>query len=93
MSSWRFPDLRGTKQGSKSPVADFAWPEEKILIYVDGLSRRIHGHEVQRRKDNRLRAKARLAGWHICQYSAEGLSDETMLADYLDELGVLLGLG
>ncbi len=34
----------------------------KGLIYVHGLSERIHGNEEQRRRDRRIRVKAELAG-------------------------------
>jgi hypothetical protein len=61
-----------------------------VLIYIDGLSTRLHGNPEQRAKDRRLRTKAKLAGWLVCEYSAEGLSDQTMLSDYLDELGLIL---
>ncbi|MFL6197817.1 MAG: DEAD/DEAH box helicase [Thermoanaerobaculia bacterium] len=78
--------------GGSRTVADFAYPEQKVLLYVDGLSTRIHGNEEQRRKDRILRTKAELKGWKVRTISGEGLADETMLADFLDDLAVLLGL-
>lgn len=83
----QFPlDLGG---GSRT-VADFAYPEQRVLVYVDGLSTRIHGNEEQRRKDRILRAKAEVKGWKVRTISGEGLADETMIADFLDDLAVLL---
>lgn len=72
-------------------IADFAYPEKKLLVYIDGLSRSIHGNEEQRRKDRRLRTKAQVGGWRVLEVSAQGLRDETIVADMLEHLAILLG--
>jgi hypothetical protein len=76
--------------GGAVTVADFAYPTEKVLIFIDGLSARIHGNPTQQAKDRLLRTKARIAGWRVCEFSAQGLADATLLAGYLEELGLLL---
>ena len=73
-------------------VADFAWPEQRLLVYVDGLSKRIHGNPEQQRKDRVLRAKAEAQGWKVRMISGEGLRDRTMVGEFLEEFGVLLGV-
>jgi ATP-dependent helicase YprA (DUF1998 family) len=77
--------------GGSFTVPDFAWPEKKLVLYVDGLSEKIHGNPEQRRKDRILRVKARAQGWQVCEISAEGLADKKMLANLLEELAVYLG--
>jgi len=77
--------------GGAHTVADFAWPEPKVLIFIDGLSARIHGNLEQQAKDRRLRFKARQKGWQVLEISALGLSDQTLLAAHLEELAVYLG--
>ena len=79
--------------GGSFTVADFAYPSKKVLLYVDGLSERIHGNEEQRRKDRRARAKAEMAGWRVLAISAQGLKDHVVLTDFLDRLAVFLGEG
>jgi hypothetical protein len=79
--------------GGSLTVADFAWPEERLLVYVDGLSKRIHGNPEQQRKDRILRAKAETRGWKVRTISGEGLADRTMVGEFLEELAVLLGVG
>ncbi len=71
---------------------NFAYPDRKVLIYVDGLSERIHGNEDQRRRDRRVRVKAELAGWRVCTISAEGLSDPVMVDEFLERLALLIGI-
>ena len=85
----RFPIELG---GGSHTVPDFAWPERKVVLYVDGLSARIHGNPEQRRRDRILRIKARSLGWQVCEISAEGLRDKKMLAALLEELAVYLGV-
>jgi uncharacterized protein DUF1998 len=68
--------------GGSVTVADFAWPEQRLLVYVDGLSKRIHGNPEQQRKDRILRAKAEAKGWKVRMISGEGLGDRTMVGSF-----------
>ena len=56
--------------GNEYTVADFAYPDKKILIYIDGLSENIHGNPLQQQKDKLLRAKAKMKGYEIIEISA-----------------------
>jgi len=80
------PQFEVVLGGTQKTIADFAYPDHKILIYIDGLSEGIHGNPVQRQKDKLLRAKAQAKGFKILEIPAEALSDRSMLADYLDVL-------
>ncbi|MEQ8192038.1 MAG: helicase-related protein [Candidatus Eremiobacterota bacterium] len=76
--------------GGSFTVADFAYPDEKILIFIDGLSKKIHGNPEQRRKDTLLRAKAELKGFHVVEISKQGLEDEEILSLILDKISIYL---
>lgn len=72
-------------------VADFAYPDDKVLIYVDGLSARIHGDPQTRRSDVIRRAKAEAKGYRVLAISAQGLSDDQQLDSFLSKLAIYLG--
>jgi len=72
-------------------IADFAYPNKKVLIYIDGMSEKIHGKPDQIRKDNIIRAKLRMLGFHVMDITAVSLNDEQVLNSFLSELGVYLG--
>ena len=76
--------------GGDSTVADFAYPSKRVLVFVDGLSRPLHGNPEQQRRDRIKRAKARAAGWKVAEVSYQGLKDSTVAAGFLDELAVYL---
>ncbi len=94
-----------TKKGFPEPVpqfevnlgggtltrADFAYPDRKVLIYVDGLSTGIHGNPRQQAGDRRKRTLARARGWNVLSISAQGLGDEAILSGFLDQLAGALG--
>ncbi|HFC97911.1 MAG TPA: DUF1998 domain-containing protein, partial [Thermosulfurimonas dismutans] len=81
------PQFEVVLGGTQKTIADFAYPDQRILIYIDGLSEGIHGNPVRRQKDKLLRAKAQVKGYRILEIPAEALHDKkTMLADYLDIL-------
>jgi very-short-patch-repair endonuclease len=77
--------------GGDSTVADFAYPDERVLVFVDGMSERIHGNSQQRLRDTILRAKAKMAGYSVVAPTAQTLSDEIGAAAFLNELAVFLG--
>ena len=72
-------------------VADFAYPDKRVLIYIDGMSEKIHGKPDQIRKDNIIRAKLRMIGFHVMDITSVSLNDETAVNSFLAELGVYLG--
>jgi hypothetical protein len=70
---------------------DFAWPEEKIAVYIDGMSTALHGNKQQQLKDTIIRAKLAGLGWRVVAISANALQDDTALAGHLAALAVRLG--
>ena len=79
-----------TLHDGTSSVADFAYPDDRILIYVDGMSQKIHGSAHQQRKDVILRAKLRNAGYQVVEITAASLDDRTVVNAKLDEIAVYL---
>ena len=77
--------------GGSFTVADYAYPDETVLIFIDGMSKTLHGDPNQRRKDKLQRAKAKMLGYRVVEITAEALKDDVSLALALDELAVYLG--
>ncbi|GAB4435397.1 MAG: DEAD/DEAH box helicase [Anaerolineae bacterium] len=77
--------------GVEFTVADFAYPANKVLLFIDGMSERLHGNPEQQRKDRLKRAKAKMKGYQVLVISAEGLKDTANVALLLDKLALLLG--
>jgi len=73
-----------------STVADWAYPEQKVLVFIDGMSRALHGDPQQRQRDRIRRAKARMLGWQVVEITAAALKDEGSLAVHLEELALYL---
>ncbi|MBI5491117.1 MAG: DUF1998 domain-containing protein [Deltaproteobacteria bacterium] len=70
--------------------ADWAYPDKKVLVFIDGMSAALHGDPKRRARDKLLRAKARLKGFQVVEITAEALKDEGSLAVHLEELGMYL---
>ncbi|MDO8871597.1 MAG: hypothetical protein Q7V05_02560 [Methanoregula sp.] len=51
----------------------------KVAIYLDGLSRAIHGNEQQQQKDNYIRAVLRSQGVNVEAIAASALDDPEYL--------------
>ncbi|HSR68009.1 MAG TPA: DUF1998 domain-containing protein, partial [Acidobacteriota bacterium] len=62
-----------------STVADYAWPDKKILLYIDGLSEPIHGNPSQQRLDRMRRARAEARGYKVVDIPVQGLKDDIAL--------------
>ncbi|MBU0609077.1 MAG: hypothetical protein KKI08_14420, partial [Armatimonadetes bacterium] len=73
-----------------STVMDFAWPDQKIAVYIDGMSTALHGNKQQQLKDTIIRAKLAGLGWRVVPIAANALKDETALAGHLTALAVHL---
>ena len=71
--------------------ADFAYQEEKVLIYIDGTSEQLHGDPERRRADHLTRVKLRSKGYQVVESTAEALHDQTALNRMLNEIAVYLG--
>lgn len=72
-------------------LADWAYPEKKVLVFIDGMSRALHGDPRQRATDRVKRAKAKLRGFQVVEMTAQELTDEGALSVRLEELAVYLG--
>ena len=59
--------------GGDYTVADWAYPDRRLLIFIDGMSAAIHGNPQQQKKDKLKRAKAKMAGWHVVEISVDVL--------------------
>ncbi len=68
----------------QSTIADFAYPDKKLLIYIDGLSNKIHGNSIQSEKDKILREKAKIKGFDVISISATALRDEELRLEYIE---------
>ncbi len=61
-ASWSLPASEDSDQykinlgGSSYTVADYAYTDAKVAIYIDGLSENLHGDPGNNVKDRRLRA-------------------------------------
>jgi hypothetical protein len=77
--------------GGDYTVADYAYTDANVLIFIDGLSEGLHGDPAQSRRDNILRAKAKMAGYNVVAIPAQALHDEVMFGGLLEELSVYLG--
>jgi very-short-patch-repair endonuclease len=71
-------------------VADWAYPEQKVLVFIDGMSKHLHGDPDRRRRDKLLRAKARMKGYQVVEITAEALQDQGSLAVHFEELTLFL---
>lgn len=75
----------------KSTTPDLARIDDvtgvKIAIYLDGLSKGIHGNEERQRVDNLIRTVLRNEGWHVEEISASSLDDPEIMKYHLKSLG------
>ena len=75
-------------------VADVAYnddlPSKTVLIFIDGLSKKIHGNSEVQLKDKLKRVKLKMKGYNVIETSARGLKDETNLIMFLEELNLYL---
>jgi very-short-patch-repair endonuclease len=71
-------------------VADFAWREKKLLVYIDGTSISLHGNPQTVKKDMQQRVMLKMQGWYIIEISYQALDDEQSIAVKLDELSMVI---
>jgi hypothetical protein len=82
---------RVTLPDGTTTIADWAYPEKRVLIYIDGMSKEYHGSSRQAHEDNLLRAKLRMAGYNVVAITAEALKDDASVSAHLEELSIYLG--
>jgi ATP-dependent helicase YprA (DUF1998 family)/rubrerythrin len=61
-------------------VPDFAYVDEEVAVYLDGLSRGIHGNEARQRADAIMRDQLEEKGWSVVAIAASHLDDPVVLA-------------
>ncbi|MBU1238849.1 DUF1998 domain-containing protein [Myxococcota bacterium] len=86
------PTLQHTVEipGMSYTIVDAAWPEQKILVFVDGMSSQIHGNDTRTMRDRRSRAALRTMQYHVLTLMAEDLADKVMMSYHFQELASLL---
>ena len=61
-------------------IPDFAYVDEQVAVYLDGLSKGIHGNEARQRADAIIRDQVEDAGWTVVAIAASHLDDPVVLA-------------
>ncbi|MFH1532056.1 MAG: DEAD/DEAH box helicase [Pseudomonadota bacterium] len=77
--------------GGEHTLADWAYPDQKVLVFIDGMSEEYHGNPAQRAADRVKRAKCRLQGYSVVEITREELQDSSALAYKLEEIAIYLG--
>ena len=67
-------------------------PDEGVCIYLDGLSRHIHGNPETAEQDRQIRAWLRGSGYEVVEIAANELDDEQAMARHFRRLAGYLGL-
>ena len=71
-------------------VADFAYMQGKVLVFIDGTSPELHGDPQRAHKDKLKRAQAQLLGWNIVEITAQELNDQQALSMKLEYIALYL---
>ncbi|MBW2703779.1 MAG: DEAD/DEAH box helicase [Deltaproteobacteria bacterium] len=71
--------LKVTFDDGNYTVADWAYPEAKLLIFIDGMGKHLHGDPQKAKSDALKRAKAELLGYKVVAITAEALKDEVSM--------------
>jgi hypothetical protein len=85
--------FRVSFDGGSYTDADWAYPEQKVLVFIDGMGPALHGDPARRQRDRLLRAKARMKGFKVVEMTAEALKDDGCLSVHLNELAIYLDFG
>ena len=62
-----------------STTPDVAWPDQQVALYLDGLSKEIHGSIARARSDELLRDAVEDLGWKVIVIAASHLDDPELL--------------
>ena len=91
----------GLPLGTTTPDVIYrtAEPDEGVCIYLDGLSRHLHGNPETAEKDAQIRSLLRSEGWEVLEITAHQLHDRAAmerhfrrLANYLSKPELRRGL-
>ena len=72
--------------------ADDDEPDEGICIYLDGLSRHLHGNPETAERDLRIRTWLRNSGYDVVEVAANELDDEGAMVGHFRRLASYLGM-
>ena len=74
------------RNGASHTIPDFSYEDETknipIAIYIDGLSKEIHGNDEQRLKDARIRITLKQMNWEIIEIPAIIITGDPTLLNY-----------
>ncbi|MDE2795484.1 MAG: DEAD/DEAH box helicase [Gemmatimonadota bacterium] len=83
--------------GSTTPDVIYRDPDDDfykgVCIYLDGMSRHIHGNPETARKDRAIRAWLRGNDYEVIEIPANELDDEDAMAKHFRRLAIYLGQG
>jgi len=66
-------------------------PDETVCIYLDGLSRHLHGNPATAEKDREIRTWLRNHGYEVIEIAANQLTDEDAMTRHFRRLASYLG--
>lgn len=90
---WQMQISLGRPLGTTTPDCYFPEDDPKepgICIYLDGLSRGIHGNPEVEAKDRAIREQLRAQGYEVFEIAASDLSDPEKMSNIFFRLGRLL---
>lgn len=67
-------------------------PDEGVCIYLDGLSRHLHGNPETAERDRNIRAWLRSRGCEVVEIPAHDLDDEEAMVRHFRRLAGYLGM-
>ena len=78
----------GLPLGTTTPDVIYrtAEPDEGVCIYLDGLSRHLHGNPETAEKDTQIRSRLRSDGWEVLEISAHQLHDRPAMERHFRRL-------
>ena len=95
-TSWQEQLRLGASLGSTTPDAIYRPDDEDlrpVAIYLDGLSRHIHGNPETAERDRIIRARLREDNWEVIVITAHELHDHAAMSKHFKTLARYLDLG
>jgi len=77
----------------KRTTPDFAYPEEKLAVYLDGMSTHIHGNPQTQLIDRLITDELEALNWNVIRIQVTELSDPTVMAIYYRKITRSLSSG
>ena len=67
-------------------IADYAWVEHRLLIFIDGTSEKLHGNPQTAQMDKLKRIQAEMQNWKVIAITYQELFDEPVMALRLQQI-------